>query len=74
MDPNGTIYALKQAAILCRELAGGKVSMQIRDVYPQPMPNFNVRLEYEYCDRLIGKRLGAQTIKSIAMSLEMKIL
>lgn len=74
VDPNGTIYALKQAAILCRELAGGKVSMQIRDVYPQPMPNFNVRLEYEYCDRLIGKRLGAETIKSIATSLEMKIL
>ena len=48
--------------------------MQIRDVYPQPMPNFNVRLEYEYCDRLIGKRLGAETIKSIATSLEMKIL
>ncbi|MGI6222888.1 MAG: phenylalanine--tRNA ligase subunit beta [Prevotella sp.] len=74
VDPNGTIYALKQAAILCRELAGGKVSMQIKDVYPNPMPNFNVRLNYEYCDRLIGKHLGAETIKSIATSLEMKIL
>lgn len=74
VDPNGTIYALKQAAILCRELAGGKVSMQIKDVYPNPMPNFKVRLNYEYCDRLIGKRLGEETIKSIARSLEMKIL
>ena len=73
VDPNGTIYALKQAAILCQELAGGKVSMQIKDVYPNPLPDFNVRLNYEYCDRLIGKKLGADTIKSIVTSLEMKI-
>lgn len=39
IDPNGTIYALKQAAILCQELAGGKVSMEIRDVYPTPIEN-----------------------------------
>lgn len=74
VDPNGTIYALKQAAILCRELACGKVSMQIKDVYPEPLPNFDVRLNYEYCDRLIGKCLGEETIKNIATSLEMKIL
>lgn len=74
VDPNGTIYALKQAAILCQELAGGKVSMQIKDVYPDPLPDFPVRLNYEYCDRLIGKRLGAETIKRIATSLEMKIV
>ena len=73
VDPNGTIYALKQAAILCQQLAGGKVSMQIRDVYPEPLPDFDVNLKYEYCDRLIGKKLGADTIKSIVTSLEMKI-
>ncbi len=73
VDPNGTLYALKQAALLCKELAGGKVSMQIKDVYPEPLPSFPVRLNYEYCDRLIGKRLGEDTIKSIATSLEMKI-
>lgn len=73
VDPNGTIYALKQAAILCQELAGGKVSMQIKDVYPNPLPNFDVRLNYEYCDRLIGKKLGVDTIKNIVTSLEMKI-
>ena len=37
IDPNGVIYALKQAAILCKELAGGKVSMEIRDEYPTKM-------------------------------------
>ena len=73
IDPNGTIYALKQAAILCQQLAGGKVSMQIRDVYPNPLPDFDVNLKYEYCDRLIGKKLGTDTIKSIVTSLEMKI-
>lgn len=73
VDPNGTIYALKQAAILCQELAGAKVSMQIKDVYPEPLPNFDVRLNYEYCDRLIGKQLGHDTIKRIAESLEMKV-
>ena len=73
VDPNGTIYALKQAAILCQELAGGKVSMQVKDVYPNPLPDFNVNLKYEYCDRLIGKQLGHDTIKRIVTSLEMKI-
>ncbi len=74
IDPNGLIYALKQAAILCKELAGGKVSMQIKDVCVEPMPDTRVDLKYEYCDRLIGKKLGADTIKSIAKSLEMKIV
>ncbi len=74
VDPNGTIYALKQAAILCQELAGGKVSMEIRDEYPTKMEDFPVRLNYEYASRLIGKDLGADTIKRIAESLEMKIV
>lgn len=74
VDPNGTIYALKQAAILCQELAGGKVSMEIRDEYPTKMEDFPVRLNYEYASRLIGKDLGSDTIKRIAESLEMKIV
>ena len=73
VDPNGQIYALKQAAILCKQLAGGKVSMEIKDIYPEPVQDFPVRLNYEYCDRLIGKKLGVDTIKSIVTSLEMKI-
>ncbi len=73
IDPNGIVYALKQAAILCQELAGGKVSMEICDEYPTKMEGFPVRLNYEYCDRLIGKKLGHDTIKRIAESLEMKV-
>ena len=74
VDPNGQIYALKQAAILCKQLAGGKISMQIKDVYPEPIQDFPVRLNYEYAHRLIGKEIGAETIKNIATSLEMKIV
>ena len=73
IDPTGIIYALKQAAILCKELAGGKISMEICDEYPTRMDDFSVRLNYEYCDRLIGKQLGTETIKNITTALEMRI-
>ena len=74
IDPNGTIYALKQAAILCKELAGGKVSMQIKDVYPKKIENFKVDLKYSYVNQLIGKELPIDTIKNIVTSLEMVVL
>ena len=74
VDPNGTIYALKQAAILCQELAGGKVSMEVCDVYPEPMKNAIVELNYEYVHNLVGKVIPVETIKAICESLEMKVL
>ncbi len=74
VDPNATIYALKQAAILCKELAGGKVSMEVCDVYPQPMETAKVNLEYDYVNTLIGKEIPVETIKSVCESLEMKII
>ncbi len=74
IDPNGVIYALKQAAIMCRELAGGKVSMEIRDEYPSPIENAKVELDFNYVKSLIGKDIPHQTIKDICASLEMKIL
>ena len=73
IDPNGVIYALKQAALLCKELAGGKVSMDIRDVYPEPMQNPVVELKYSYVHSLVGKDIPVETIKSICQSLEMKV-
>lgn len=74
VDPNGVIYALKQAAIMCKELAGGKVSMQIKDLYPTPAEGAKVHLEYAYVDTLIGKLIGHDTIKSIVTSFEMQIV
>ena len=74
IDPNGVIYALKQAAIMCQQLAGGKVSMEIRDEYPQPIENAQVSLQYDYVKSLIGKEIPEKTIKNICKSLEMKVL
>ena len=74
IDPAGQIYALKQAAMLCKELAGGKVSMEIVDVYPTKMEDFRVDLSYAYVDGLIGQHIPAETVKSIVTSLEMRIL
>ena len=74
VDPNGTIYALQQAAILCQELAGGKVSMDIVDVYPEKMENAVVDLNYQYVHDLVGKTIPVAKIKAICESLEMKVL
>ncbi len=73
IDPNGQLYALKQAAILARELAGAKVSMQVVDVNPKPSSDFKVTLAYSYVDSLIGKHIPAEIVKRIITSLEMKI-
>ncbi|MBR4996976.1 MAG: phenylalanine--tRNA ligase subunit beta [Bacteroidaceae bacterium] len=73
IDPNITIYALKQAAILIKELAGGTVSMDVCDTYPNPIADFKVELKYDYVNSLIGKEIPAETVKSIVTSLEMKI-
>ena len=73
IDPNGVIYALKQAAMLCKELAGGKISMDIRDEYPSPIENAKVCLKYDYVKSLVGKDISADTIKNICLSLEMKV-
>ncbi len=73
IDPNGVIYALKQAAMLCKELAGGIISMDIRDEYPSPIENAKVSLKYDYVKSLVGKDISADTIKNICQSLEMKV-
>ena len=73
IDPNGVIYALKQAALLVKELAGGTISMEICDVYPNPIEDFKVDLKYDFVNSLIGKEIPAETVKSIVRSLEMTI-
>ena len=74
IDPNGTLYALKQAALLAKELAGAEISMDIVDVYPNPIQDAIVDLKYDYVNNLIGKDIPAETVKSIVGSLEMKVL
>ncbi|MDE5783771.1 MAG: phenylalanine--tRNA ligase subunit beta [Prevotella sp.] len=74
IDPNGVIYALKQAALLCKELAGGKISMEICDVYPEKIEDARVDLKYDYVNTLIGKNIPAETIKAICQTLEMQVV
>ena len=74
IDPNGTIEALKYAAQLCKELASGKVSMDIKDVYPEKIEDAVVDLKYDYVHNLIGKEIGVDNIKNICQSLEMQIM
>ncbi len=73
IDPNGVIYALKQAAMLIKELGGGSISMQIKDIYPTPIENFKVDFSYDYADRLTGKVLPRETMKSIITNLGITI-
>lgn len=74
IDPNGQIYALKQAAMLAKELACGKISMSIKDVRKEEVKDFIVDLDYEYAFNLMGKVIDKNIIKEIVTSLEMKIL
>lgn len=73
VDPNSTIFALKRAAMLIKEVAGGTISSEIVDVYPNPVEDFRVDITYANVKRLIGKELGVDVIKNILSSLEIKI-
>ncbi len=73
-DPNIVIYALKRAALLIREIAGGKISSEIIDIYPEPVKDFDVEISYAHVGRLIGKKLEPETIKNILKALEIKIV
>ncbi|MEE1183651.1 MAG: phenylalanine--tRNA ligase subunit beta, partial [Paludibacteraceae bacterium] len=72
-DPNITLYALKRAALLIQEVAGGQVSMDIVDIYPNPIEDFKVQLSYAKVNSLIGKELSKETVKGILAGLEIKI-
>ena len=74
IDPDLQVYALKVAALMVKELAGGTVSMDIKDIEaPGLAKNFAVDLEYKYAHDLIGKTIPAEVIKEIVTSLDMKI-
>ncbi|HIZ26579.1 MAG TPA: phenylalanine--tRNA ligase subunit beta [Candidatus Barnesiella merdipullorum] len=74
VDPNDTLYALKRAAMLVKELAGGEICGDIVDIYPSPVAPFPVTLTYEKIDTLIGKHIPADTVKNILRSLEIEIV
>lgn len=74
VDPGITVYCLKLAAQMVKELAGGTVSSEIKDVCTAPAQCFRVKLSYEKAHSLIGKVIPPEMIKRIAASLEMEIV
>ena len=73
VDPNNVIYALKAAALLVKELAGGEICGEISDFYPAPVERPTVELSLDYMSRLIGKTLDKGLVKTILAALEMEI-
>ena len=73
IDPNITEYALKRAALLIQEVAGGEITSDITDIYPKKIEDFQVFLNFNNVTKIIGEEIPKETIKKILVSLEMKI-
>ena len=73
-DPNNTVYVLKRAAMMVKELCGGAISSEIVDVYPKPINDFRVSLSLSKTNSLIGKTLATEQVKSILKALDIEIL
>ncbi|MDD4362127.1 MAG: phenylalanine--tRNA ligase subunit beta [Bacteroidales bacterium] len=74
VDPANTLYVLKRAALMIKELAGGQISSEILDCYPHKIEDFVVDFTYDKCHKLIGEEIPATKIKEILAALEIKIL
>lgn len=73
IDPDRTVYALKRAALMFRDLAGGKISSEIVDLYPEPIAPFRFDVSLKRVNALIGKEIPEQTVRSIIAALEVEI-
>ncbi len=73
-DPNITVYALKRAALLIKQIAGGKISSEINDIYPKPIANRTILVKDKNVDRLIGKKIAREEIFGILERLDISIV
>ena len=73
IDPNIQVYALKRAAMLMQELAGGRITSEIIDTNPTPASHFEFDFSMERARKLIGKELSEETFLSILASLDVEI-
>ncbi|MBP5589529.1 MAG: phenylalanine--tRNA ligase subunit beta, partial [Bacteroidales bacterium] len=74
VDPQNTLYGLKRAAMLIKELAGGEISSDIVDVYPQKIEKAKVEIEYSYINRLVGKVIPNPIVKQILTLMDFVIV
>lgn len=73
IDPNITEYALKRAALLIQEVAGGEITSDVVNVYPKKIEDFSVFLNFSKVAKIIGQELPKDTIKKILVSLDIKV-
>lgn len=73
IDPTITVYALKRAALLIQEVAGGEITSDVIDVYPKKIEDFTVFLNFSKVAKIIGQELSKDTIKKILVSLDIKV-
>lgn len=73
IDPNIAPYALKRAALLVTELAGGQISSPVTDIYPEPIQPFHFEISLDRVKHLIGKDIPDETIRKIIAALDVKI-
>jgi phenylalanyl-tRNA synthetase beta chain len=74
VDISNTVNVLKRAALMIKEIAGGKIASDVIDVYPDPLPKTEVTLKHHYLKKLSGKNYHSDTIKNILTSLGFEIL
>ena len=73
-DPEIVPYALKRAALLIQELAGGEIVGKIEEVYPEKIERKRIALDYDRIQNFIGKRIGADVIESILANLSYEFI
>jgi len=73
IDINAVEYALKRAALLIQEVAGGEITSDLVDLYPKKTKDYQVFLTFEKIDKLVGEVIPRDTIKSILTSLDIKV-
>ena len=74
VDPNLQLYALKRAALLMKELAGGQIVGEVIDINPTPAKDFVFELSLKRLTMLIGKEIGEEKVRTILEALEVKVL
>ena len=73
IDPSITEYALKRAALLIQEVAGGEITSDIIDIYPKKIEDFSVFIHFNKVNKIIGEEIKPETIKKILASLDIKV-
>ncbi|MBR2866878.1 MAG: phenylalanine--tRNA ligase subunit beta [Alistipes sp.] len=73
IDPNMQVYALKRAAMLMKELAGGIITSEIIDINPTPASHFEFDFSLERARNLIGKDIPEDTFMTILEALDVEV-